>query len=298
MVAPWKPREVEELAEKMSRSKVVGIVSIENIPSRQLQRMRKSLRGRAEIKVSKKNLIIMAFEKARLNGMADYLNGSLGILFSDSNPFKLNKIIESEKMSAPPKAGSISPQDIIVPAGDTSLPPGPVIGDLQRANIKAKIGGGKIVVTEDSLVVKKGEIISTEVASALTRLGIEPIEIGLVLKAAYENGIIYTSEVLHIDDEETISKIQNAYMNSLNLAMNAGVYNETTIPLLIADAHRKAFNLAVNSEILNKETVKAILAKASANAVALKSLIPEPSPHPEEKAEEKPAEEPKENKEG
>ena len=296
MVAPWKPKEVEELAKKMSKSKVVGIVNIEGIPSKQLQQMRKSLKSKAEIKVSKKNLITRAFEKAKLKGMTEHLNGSLGLVFSDSDPFKLSKIIESGKISAPPKAGSVSPQDIVVPAGDTSLPPGPVIGDLQQAKIKAKIEGGKIVITEDSLVVKEGDVISPEVASALARLGIEPIEIGLELKAAYESGTIYTSDVLHIDEAETLGRIRTAYANSINLAMDAGIYNKVTIPLLLSDAHQKALNLATKAEILTKETIKTILAKASAHASALKSIIPEPAPQPEEKAQEKPAEEKAEEK--
>jgi len=291
MVAPWKSKEVEELAKKMSKSKVVGIVNIEGIPSKQLQQMRKSLKSKAEIRVSKKNLITRAFEKAKLTGMTKHLNGSLGIIFSDSDPFKLSKIIESGKISAPPKAGSVSPQDIVVPAGDTSLPPGPVIGDLQQAKIKAKIEGGKIVITEDSLVVKEGDVISPEVASALARLGIEPIEIGLQLKAAYEDGTIYTSDVLHIDEAETLERIRTAYANSLNLAMDTGIYNKVTVPLLLSDAHRKALNLATKAEILTKETIKTFLAKASAHASALKSIIPESAPQPEEKAEEKPAEE-------
>ncbi len=294
MVAPWKPKEVDELAKKMSKSKVIGIVNIEGIPSKQLQQMRKSLKSRAEIRVSKKNLITRAFEKAKLEGMTKHLNGSLGIVFSDSDPFKLNKIIVSGKISAPPKAGSISPQDIVVPAGDTSLPPGPVIGDLQQAKIKAKIEGGKIVITEDSLVVKEGDVISPEAASALARLGIEPIEIGLELKAAYEDGTIYTSDVLHIDEAETLGRIRTAYTNSLNLAMDAGIYNKVTVPLLLSDAHQKALNLATKAEILTKETIKTILAKANVQASALKSIIPEPAPQPDEKVEEKPKAEAKE----
>jgi len=300
MVAPWKPKEVNELAEKMSKSKVIGLVNIENIPARQFQRMRKSLKGKAEIRISKKNLIKRAFEKAKLKGMTEHLTGSLGVIFSDSSPFKLNKILESSKISAPPKAGSMSPKDILVPAGDTSLAPGPIIGELQNARVKAKIQGGKIVVTEDSLVAKEGDVISPEVATVLTRLGIEPIEIGLELKAAYENGIIYPADILHIDEVETLARIQTAYMNSLNLAINAGIYNQVTIPLLLSDAHQKALNLAITAEILNKETIKTILAKASAQAAALSSAVSgEPAPQPEEQAKkpaEKKAEKPAEEK--
>jgi len=297
MVAPWKPKEIDELAEKMSKSKVIGLVNIESIPSKQFQRMRKSLKGKASIRVAKKNLIKRAFEKAKLNEMKEYLDGSLGVIFSDSDPFKLNKILESSKISAPPKAGSISPKDIVVPAGDTPLPPGPVIGELQNAKVKAKIQGGKIVITEDSLVAREGDVITPEVATVLTRLGIEPMEIGLEMKAAYEDGTIYTLDVLHIDEAETIGRIQAAYMNSLNLAVNAGIYNRVTIPLVLSDAHRKALNLAVSAEILNKESIKIILAKANTQAMVLNSVVSGEPPQPAPRETAPAAEEKKEVKE-
>ena len=37
--------------------------------------------------------------------------------------------------------GDIAPVDIIVPAGDTGIPPGPAIGTLTKAGIKASIQG-------------------------------------------------------------------------------------------------------------------------------------------------------------
>jgi large subunit ribosomal protein L10 len=310
MVAKWKLKEIEELTEKVSKSKVIGLVSIGGIPSRQFQVMRKRLRGTADLRVGRNSLIKRSFEKAGVKNLDKHIQGSMGLIFTDLNPFKLNKILESNRISAPAKEGSVAPKDIIVPAGDTSLAAGPIIGDLQKAKIKAQIKGGKIVVVEDSLVVKEGERFSSDQANVLTRLGIEPMEMGLNLNAVYEGGVIYTSDILNIDETKTISDIQTTYKRALNLALNSRVYNNVTIKYLLNDAFGNALNLALNAEILNRETVGYLLSKANREMHSLASRIPDamgedlkssvsPAPVREEDAgEDKEKEKPEEEKEG
>ncbi len=275
MVAGWKLKEIEELTKRMSKSKVTGLVGISGIPSRQFQTIRKSLLGKAELKISRNNLIKRSFENANMKGLEKHIQGSMGLVFTDLNPFELNKILRSNRISAPAKAGNIAPEDIVVPAGETSLAAGPIIGDLQRVKVNAQIQRGKIVVMEDSLVVKKGEEVSPDLANILTRLGIEPMEIGLDLSAAYENSIIYTSDILSIDETKTISDLQTAYQSALNLALNSGVYNSITMRYLLNNAFSNAMNLAINADITNRETIKFFLAKANREMLSLASRIPD-----------------------
>jgi large subunit ribosomal protein L10 len=275
MVAAWKLKEIEELTKRIGNSKVVGLVDINGIPSRQFQLMRKNLAGKAEVRVSRINLIKRSFEKAEIKGLDSHIRGSMGLVLTDLDPFKLNKILKENRISSPAKGGSKAPRDIVVPAGETTLPAGPIIGDIQKAGIKAQIKAGKISITEDSLVVKEGERISPELAMILTRLGIEPMEIGLKLNAAYEDGLIYTPDVLAIDEKQVMTELQTAYVNALNLALNVGVYNQETIGYLLMDASRKALNLAVNAEIFNKETIKLLLSKAYGDMLSLASKVPD-----------------------
>lgn len=275
MVAKWKLREIEELSDRISRSKVIGLVEINNIPSKQFQMMRRSLSGKAELRVCRNRLIKKSFEKANMKDLAGHVQGMTGLIFTDLNPFKLNKILISNRISAPAKAGSIAPKEIVIPAGDTSLPAGPIIGDMQKAGVKAQIQGGKIVVMEDSLVVRKGERISPDLANVLTRIGIEPTEIGLDLSAAYEDGIIYTSDILDIDEAKTISNIQAAYVNALNLALNSRICNPVTIGYLLSEASAHARNLSINADIPTSETIKFLLSKANREMLSLASRIPD-----------------------
>ncbi|RAP44653.1 MAG: 50S ribosomal protein L10, partial [Methanosphaera sp. rholeuAM6] len=273
--ADWKKEKVAELEELTNNNEIIGIVNLADIPARQLQTMRKSLGDSAILKMSRKNFIKIALENSNkdVSGLADYLEGQPAMVFTEMNPFKLFKILEDSKTEAPAKAGAIAPADIVVPAGDTSFPPGPILGELQQAGIPAKIDKGSIVVQEDATVVEEGEPVPKNVADILTKLEIYPMEVGMDLLAVCEGDTIYTADVLKIDEEETLQTIVSAYQNAINLSVNAGIANSKSMPLLIQKASRDAMNLAINANILTSETTDKILSKAYAQMLAVASLL-------------------------
>ena len=275
-VADWKKEKVADLENLINDNEIIGIVNLADIPAPQLQTMRKSLAGKAVIRMSRKNFIKIALDnvdKENIEGLEDYLEGQPAMVFTEMNPFKLFKILEDSKTEAPAKAGSIAPADIVVPAGDTSFPPGPILGELQQAGINAKIDKGSIVVQEDAVVVKEGEAVPKDVADVLTKLEIHPMEVGIDLLAVYEDNTIYTADVLEIDEEETKTNIATAYQNAINLSVFAGIVNSQSAPILIQQAARDAMNLAINANILTSETTDAILSKAYAHAMAIASKL-------------------------
>lgn len=275
-VAEWKKEKVADLENLTNSHEIVGIVNLADIPAPQLQTMRKSLSGKAILKMSRKNFIKIALEntgKENIEGLSDYLEGQPAMVFTEMNPFKLFKILEDSKTEAPAKAGAIAPADIIVPAGDTSFPPGPILGELQQAGIPAKIDKGSIVVQEDAVVVEEGEPVPKNVADVLTKLEIYPMEVGIDLLAVYEGNTIYTADVLKIDEEETKTSIASAYQSAINLSVFAGILNSTSAPLIIQEAARNAMNLAINANILTSETTDSILSKAYAQMLAIASQL-------------------------
>ncbi|RLG55975.1 MAG: 50S ribosomal protein L10 [Candidatus Hydrothermarchaeota archaeon] len=272
-VAKWKVEEVEKLSKMISEYPVVGIVNMENIPAKQLQKMREVLRGEVVIRMSRKRLMKLALEKAKVKKLAEYLKGQPAFVFSKMNPFKLYKILEKNKTSAPAKPNAIAPKDIIVPKGETPFSPGPVLAELQKFGIPTAIQKNKIIIKEDKLVVKEGERISPELASLLTRVGIEPMEIGLNLLAVYEGGVIYSPDVLAIDENMLIAQLKEAYLNAVNLSVNTGYITKETAPLLIAKAYSEAKAVAIEAGVYEPEVIKDIIAKAHLQMLALKSTI-------------------------
>ena len=276
-VAEWKPEEVKQLTDLLTTSKVVGIVEIGGIPAPQMQKMRKGLYGIASIRSAKNNLIFRALDDAekQIKGISDLkelITGQTAIIATDMNPFKLFAKVKGTRTMAPAKGGETATHDISVKAGDTPFKPGPVVGELQKAGIPAAIQEGKVVIKDDKVIVPEGEKITTEVAQMLTRLEIFPVEIGMNLHAVFENGSIFKPDVLDIDVDGMMGRMRQASTNALNLAIEAGWYNELTIRPLLMKAHNNAFALAVEKGILTKDTVQNLISKAHANMLALKNI--------------------------
>ena len=277
-VAEWKKEEVIELKGIIDKYDVVGIVDLLNIPAKQLQEMRKNLNGKAVIRMSKKNLIDLALEdcNASKNNIVDlsgHMEGQVAIIATEMNPFKLYKILEDSKTSAPAKPGSIANDDIVVPAGDTGFEPGPFLGELQQVGIPAKIDKGKIVVQKDTVVVEAGEEVSKDVAATLSRMEINPMEVGIDLKAVYEDEAVYTSDLLAIDEEQTLADVQSAFAQAFNLSVNAAIPTDETISTLITLAYTKAINLGVEAAVLTSETSEPIIGLAQAKMLAIASAV-------------------------
>ncbi len=275
-VAPWKYEFVDKIVKLAQEYPVVGIVNINNIPAAQMQKMRRELRNDVVFIVGKNRLIKLALEKAprkNLKELAKYIEGQTGIVFTRMNAFKLAKIMEKTKTKAPAKGGEIAPEDIVVHEGETPFKPGPVISEFQKVGLPAAVQKGKIVIRKDTVLVKKGEVISRDVAQVLTKLEIYPITVGLDLRAAYEDEIVFPKDVLQVDTQKIYGDFLDAIQYAVNLSMNIGWPTKLTMPMLIAKAHMDAMNLAINGGIVNKYTAEYIVKKAYLQMLSLASQL-------------------------
>lgn len=278
-VAQWKKDAVADLAKKIAKSKVIGIIDVRGVPAPAFQTMRTNLRGKADIVMTKNTLLKIAIDlaakdKKGLEKLKDIVDGQCAVVTSDLNPFKLFKQLDSTKTKMPARGGEVSPDDIEIKAGETPFKPGPVVGELQKAGLPAAIEQGKVVIKKDKVVVKKGDKIPRDVALVLSKLEIFPLTVGLDLSAAYEDGTIYKRDVLAVDDVMVLSQVRQAAAGALNLSVFISFPTAQSIRPMISQAHLKALNLAVNSGFPTKETVKLMLAKANAQMLALASKAP------------------------
>lgn len=277
-VAKWKKEIVNELINFINKYNVIGIVKINDMPTLQFNRLRSILKDNVVIKVAKKNLIKAAIQESKkpnLENLLDYFDGMIGIIFTNENPFKLANILQKNKSPAPAKAGQIAPKDIVVKEGLTSFVPGPIINELSRVGIKAGVDKGKVKIMSDSIVAKEGDVITPELASVLSRLDIEPMEIGLDLRAVYEDGIIYDSKILNIDPSNYINQIKDAYKDAYALSLGIAYPTKENIKDLIKNAFNDAKNLSISREIYADQLTKDFIILAYRRANALKGLIQE-----------------------
>ena len=273
-IPQWKKDEVEEIKELIRKYPIIGVIGIGGIPAKQLQKMRRDLKDKAVLKVSRNTLMRRALDQSSddVKEMDKYVDVQTALIFTEQNPFKLFKTLEQSKSPSPIKAGTIAPRDIIVEKAETSFPPGPILGDLQAAGIPAAIDKGKVVIKETKAVAKEGEAVSQKLASMLTRLEIYPMEVGLDLRAAFENGSVFTPDVLAIDEDKYFSDIVLATQQAFNMSVFAAYPTAENIKTLIAKAATESRNLGINAVVLEPEVIDALLGKAQSEMLSVASI--------------------------
>ena len=193
-VSKAKKAEVERIQQLVEQYNVIGLARINKVPAKALHGLRDTLRGDVVITMSKKKLIVKAFEnskKKNLTAIAEEIDGITALLFTDMNPIKLAQFLESKAVKGPAKPGDIAPVDIMVKAGDTKIAPGPIISELNQ-NLKAPtmIKNGTVHIRTDTITHKIGDMIDSKQAQLLARLGVEPMTVKLDFYSAWEEGEI------------------------------------------------------------------------------------------------------------
>jgi len=278
--ASRKKEDIGHIINLMTGNPVIGIANITGIPAAQMQTMKKKLRGRISVKAVKNTLLLMALEetakkKRNIEKLKESVSGQTAVIAANINPFKLYKEMDATKTKMPAKGGEVAPEDIMVKSGETEFKPGPIVGELQKAGIPAAIEKGKVVIKQDKIVVKSGEKIPRNLAVVLTRLGIFPLTAGFDLTAVYENGMVFKSDVLAIDETKTRNELMKIGGQAFALAMHLSYVTPFTVKPLITKAHTLALSLSVNLNIPTKETIKMIVSKAYGHGLALKSIVKE-----------------------
>jgi large subunit ribosomal protein L10 len=273
-IPEWKVKDVEELVEMISKSRVVGVVGVREIPADNMQQMRGSLRGNVEIRMVRHTIARRALQASapEIRPLADFIEDQTALIFSNDNPFKLNGLLEKGKQPMPIKAGARAPKDIVVEAGETSFSPGPMVGKLQAAGIPAAIKGGKVVISQKITLAKEGEVVAAKTADILKTMEIFPRNVGLELRAAYEGGLIFRAKDLSINVEAQISELSAASAKAFGFAVEIGYATPKTVGPMLQKAQTRARALVLEAGLPVPGMMEMVLAKAAANARALAGL--------------------------
>jgi len=234
-----KINSVKELTELIKTKNTILVADISNIPGSQFQQIGKKLRGKAIVKVPKKNLFLRALEaskKENAKKLENFLSQPVALLFSDIDSYELAAELLKNKSPAKAKPGQTAPDDLEIPAGPTDLVPGPAISELGALGIQIQIQGGKIEIKAPKVIAKAGENISEGAAAMLSKLNILPFTIGFTPLSAYDSkeDKFYT-EIL-IDPVGTLEKLKDSFARALSLAVQIGQFNLETVPVMVRKA--------------------------------------------------------------
>jgi len=264
-IAPWKQEVIEQIQGNLSTYKMVAAANLQQVRSSQIHEVRKKLRGKVQFLVAKNTLVKRAAEESKKENIGRFTEKLLGsriLLFSDLAPHSLVLLLNKNKVRVPAKGGDVATGEILIPAGNTGLPPGPVISEFGEAKVPTKIESGSIWVSKDTVVSRKGDAISPKLASVLSKLGIKPMELGLSLTAAYEQGVVFAEEDLKVDLDAYRTNLRQAASQAFNVAVNTGYVLPETAPQILGKVYREALSLAINAAYPAEEALPQIIRTA------------------------------------
>lgn len=249
-VPEYKKKIVSDLIDKIKNSKTVLIASTKGLPGSQFHQIKKKLRGKVEIVVAKKKLLLRAIagiDKGALQNLKEKIGADVALFFSDINAFELSSLLTENQSPVRAKAGDIAPEDIHIEPGPTDLIPGPAISELSGVGLKVAVENGKLAIKQPHVIVKKGEKINSKVAGVLGKLGITPLKVGFLPIGAYSA----TDDKVYFD----IKIDKHAILESLREAIG------------------KSFGFSVNIKYVNKSNIGFFITKAGAEGKALEKII-------------------------
>jgi large subunit ribosomal protein L10 len=264
----------QELQELPTQYNVIALSKMTKVRATQLMAIRKKFRQDIKIRIIKNKVAMRAFEKiqgkvAGLEGIKKELEGQCALMFTNISPFKLNLIFAQNKVFLAAKGGDIATKDIVIPAGNTGIAPGPVLSEFKVANVPTKIDQGTIWVNKDTVVAKPGDVISMALASLMSKLNIKPIEAGIAVNFAIAEGLLFKEQDLRINLAEYRDELVRSFQQALALATEAGYVTPETVKPMLAKAQQHAKSLAAEAGYVTPETAEFVLPRAQGKAQAV-----------------------------
>lgn len=230
----------------------IVIVTVDNIGSAHMARIRRDLRGRATLLMGKNTMMRRAIRDNEekypaLMNLLPCLVGNIGLVFVHGDVAEVKTILLASRVPAAAKAGIVAPIDVFIEPQQTTLPPTKT-SFLQALNIASKINKGNIEITSRVHLIKKGEKVGQSEATMCQMLDILPFQYGLILVEVYEKGSVYPPEVLDITPDVIIKKFGEGVSNVAAISLATGFATIPAVPHVVLNAYKNLLAIAVATD--------------------------------------------------
>ena len=173
------------------------------------------------------------------------------------------------KVGAPARVGLVAPIDVVVPPGNTGLDPSQT-SFFQVLNIPTKINKGTVEIIASVELIKKGEKVGSSEAALLAKLGIRPFSYGLIVLSVYDNGSVFSPEVLDLTEDDLVEKFASGVSIITALSLSISYPTLAAAPHMFINAYKNVLAVAVATDYSfpQAEEVKEYLKDPSKFAVA------------------------------
>ncbi|WVN86096.1 uncharacterized protein L203_101255 [Cryptococcus depauperatus CBS 7841] len=252
----------------------IFIVNIDNVSSQQCHMIRQALRGKGVVLMGKNTMVRRAIrtllpEFPQFEKLMPFVKGNIGFVFTSGDLKDVREIIISNKVAAPARAGALAPNDVFVPAGNTGMEPGKT-SFFQALGIPTKIARGTIEIVSDVQVVAAGNKVGPSEATLLNMLNISPFTYGMTIVQVYDNGTVFPSSILDIEEKELVEQFVSGIKTVAAISLAIGFPTIASVMHSLVNSYKNILNisLATDYEFEGSAKIKEYLANPDAFAVA------------------------------
>lgn len=229
-----------------------------------MHQIRVALRGKGVVLMGKNTMVRRALrtilsESPQFERLLPYIKGNIGFVFTDKDLKEIRDVIIANKVAAPARAGAFAPKDVTVPASNTGMEPGKT-SFFQALGIPTKIARGTIEIVSDVKVVTAGTRVGTSEATLLNMLNISPFTYGMSVVQIFDQGNVFSPEVLDVDESELIDRFLSGIKTvaAISLALNYPTIVSVTHSLVNAYKNLIAISLATEYTFDGSEKVSSL----------------------------------------
>jgi len=276
----WKAKYTMRLTQYLDEYPKVFVVGADNVGSRQMQKIRVSLRGHAVLMMGKNTMMRKTIrgqtsKNTNLEKLLPHVYENVGFVFTKEDLSSIREKLLENKVAAPARAGAIAPVDVTIPAQVTNLGPEKT-SFFQALQIPTKITRGTIEIINDVSLIKIGEKVGPSEATLLNMLNISPFSYGLIIRQVYDSGSCFEPAILDIKPADLRAKFSQGVQRLAAFSLGINYPNQASAPHLILGGFKRLLGLAANSDVEFEQanTLKEFLKDPSKFAAAAPASAP------------------------
>jgi len=256
-------------------------IGVDNVGSKTIAVKRKALRRRGAYILMGKNTIMRKVLRMRAEQyeesnpkisqnatkMLDMIQGNSGLIFvpNSMDVGKLRQQLLEEKVQTSAKTGVFAPVGVVIEPGPTGQDPSQT-SFFQALDIPTKINRGQIEIVSAVQLITKGDKVTRSSAELCTMLGLKPFFYGLTVNHIFQNGEVFSADVLDITQSDIASAFNAAVREVAALSLSLNYPTAASVPHSIMDAYKSMLAVGLACSTYSWE-----------NLVKVKEILADPS---------------------
>ncbi|KAL3481229.1 ribosomal protein L10-domain-containing protein [Aspergillus californicus] len=243
----------DKLKGLLDEYKTIFIVGVDNVSSQQMHEIRISLRGEGVVLMGKNTMVRRALkgfvaDRPEWERLLPYVKGNIGFIFTNGDLKSTKEKILANRVAAPARPGAFAPADVWIPAGNTGMEPGKT-SFFQALGVPTKIARGTIEITTDLKLVEANSKVGPSEATLLNMLNISPFTYGMTITQVYDQGQVFSSAVLDIEESQLLDAFSSAISAITAISLAANYPTLPSVMHSLVNGYKKVLAVAVETEI-------------------------------------------------